>query len=155
MPGLRPPVSPGMLDQVMGPAPQRPGRSVLVGSGVSRFPRTMAWEDVFCLIYDAPRFLADERAWKISFYGGSEYRSNIAALMLSGMGLRVHLSAAGRVSEWQTWPRVRLHQDPKPPAEAVSSVRCDSIPARSRGTCLTAETRQTDSESASLAGHTA
>jgi hypothetical protein len=72
----------------------------------------MAWEDVLCLIYDAPRFLADERAWKITPYGGSEYRSNIAALMLSGTGLRLHLSAGGRVSEWQTCPRVRHYQDP-------------------------------------------
>ena len=45
-----------MPDQVMGPAPQRPGRSVLVACGVSRSPRTRAWEDVLCLIFDAPLF---------------------------------------------------------------------------------------------------
>lgn len=152
MPGLSPPVSPGMLDQVMGPAPQRPGRSALVASGVFRSPR--AWEDVLCLIFDAPRFLADRRPWQITVYGG---RNTVQTPLPSCSPGQVCGYICPPEAVYPTGKRVLgcdFTKTRSPGPKLFSIVRCDPIPARGRGTCLTAETRQTDSESASLASHT-
>jgi hypothetical protein len=84
---------------------------------------------------------------------GSEYHGTSVGLGHRSVGALI-LPQALCLRVRKVYPRAaspRLEA----PGQLFPAVRCDSIPARSRGMRLTAQTRQTDSESASRAGHSA